>query len=749
MSRSKRKQSRKHLSGNGQNKTRNQVSPSNTNEESLQKTKSKLQEDAVTSTTPAVKEEMAPKRGFFARLIESIKSLLGSKKLHQENTEEKVAVTDNSAIETPVIETSVIETSVIETPATETPATSNDSLTHDEPDQKMTLNNDDTAGKSEEGKQNDNKSEEENSDLKAKLDTKHEVIDLDNKKNEEQEKSQTLFYNLKENLKILGISALDDVKSWADINEVAVNSLTSQIEKLKYEESQAKAEADAKFKTEHEELCKAVKTFFKEQDIKNASSIEEAIKFLKEYLKDMMKNQFNLELKEEDLKSDSLYDLLQVFFDKVEALVKEISNERNEADQASAIKENTISQKEELIKKLEGELSTAKTENETLKATDAAKLLEEFEALKKEHQNLQQEKDILQQSFNEQLNTITANDSKIEDLTNKVGDLTDEINELKNNIDTLENDKANIIADKNNLDVAKKDLENQIKGDKEKYDNEIKQKKQRIDEQQTKISEQEGMISSKENEIKKLETDKANLTAEKNNLNKVIENKNDVIKDKEAKQKAEISDFMQQINGKVKEIGDSISIPGYIIPCTESDEKQSETLEEKVKDSFEVFKKNFESFNKDLEKNAKTNEELKTRLQKMMEMELNEPHSWINQLAIYYAYCRIPFMTGSKRNYGMQLDRKAMTEIYSTISDMLGLLSMSLQLPLLFVEKVGEGRYEDVTGKEYSDLDNFCANSRNHLDQVDTDDRSNIIVDIAEVGYSKDGKIVKQTKIMH
>lgn len=753
---SRKKQSKANHGESGQKHDKKTATQLNPKAESQNKVEGNYKGEKKASV-PTVKDAVAPKKGFFARLIESIKSLFGGKKSQQLITEKSAADTELPATDT--ADTSVSGLPVANNEPAKQEKQPEETTASDELRREVELDSkDDSNGaNSEEEKHEVNNPENESSDQETEPAAEDVASKSEQENKEKEEKSQTQFINLKENLEILGITALDDVKSWGDINDVTIDSLTKQIEKLKAPkedtakamESKAKADAEAQFKAQLEELCKAVKTFFGEQDIKNANSIEVAKKYLKEYLKDIMKNKFKQELKDEELNSNSLYDLLQVFFDKVEVLVKEISAKKNEADQANVVKDGTISQKEKLIEQLQESLSTAKAENESLKATDAAKLTEELEALKAQHETLQQEKDSLEQNFNEQVKTITANNAKIDGLNDQVKKLTNSNEEQKKQIDTLEKDKTDIIVVKNRLAVAKENLEKEINADREKHENEIKQREQKINEQRTKINEQEGTITAKEVEIENLETEKGNLIKEKEDLNEVIQKMNGVIKDKEDKQKEEIANFMQQIRVKVKEIGDSISIPGYIIPCDDDVAEQAETLEGKVKGSFEAFRNNFDSFAKELDKNAKTIEELRSRLQKMMERELGEQHSWINQLAIYYAYSRIPFMTGSKRDYGMQLDRKAMVEIYRPISDMLGLLSMSQQLPLLFVEKVNEGSYEDVTGKEYNDLDNFCSNSRNHLDQVDTEDRSNIIVDIADVGYSKDGKIVKQTKIMH
>lgn len=129
--------------------------------------------------------------------------------------------------------------------------------------------------------------------------------------------------------------------------------------------------------------------------------------------------------------------------------------------------------------------------------------------------------------------------------------------------------------------------------------------------------------------------------------------------------------------------------------------------------------------------------------------DINDKNGAINVISQYYAYSRLPFMTDSARKYGVYFNRKNMAQLFDAVNDLLIAFGIRLDIPTLFAQSATEGNYTVVNGEEYSELDNFCPQVRNHVDKIDSESKpAQIIYDMVQVGFSVDGRSASKSKVL-
>ena len=136
-------------------------------------------------------------------------------------------------------------------------------------------------------------------------------------------------------------------------------------------------------------------------------------------------------------------------------------------------------------------------------------------------------------------------------------------------------------------------------------------------------------------------------------------------------------------------------------------------------------------------------------IQEALVSDLEIKDSPIATVARYYAYSLLPFMTDKHREDGIIFNRKNMIELYDAIDQLYVEFGINIYVPSLFVMGNDEGQFDNMTGQVYGDLDNLCANSRNHFDNIDSQSKpKDVIVDIVAVGYAIDGETKKKPAVL-
>jgi len=141
-------------------------------------------------------------------------------------------------------------------------------------------------------------------------------------------------------------------------------------------------------------------------------------------------------------------------------------------------------------------------------------------------------------------------------------------------------------------------------------------------------------------------------------------------------------------------------------------------------------------------------EDIFKKVQDLLRKEINDTSGFINLIAQYYAYSRLPFMSDNNAEYGLQFNRAGIKKIYEAIVQLLADFNITLQVPALYAEYGNDWGYEDVTGGAQKGLDFLIPDAANHVQNVDNSRKDGLILDFSEVGYTIDGQTEKQAKII-
>lgn len=286
------------------------------------------------------------------------------------------------------------------------------------------------------------------------------------------------------------------------------------------------------------------------------------------------------------------------------------------------------------------------------------------------------------------------------------------------------------------LQAIKKGMEQLVGNCKAPVSVENKQEEKTSNEDwQKKLEEKDIEISMLEEKIQELDQ----MTTGKNRVEKEVEQKN-----------AEI----EQLKTKITQLENStFDIKGELLKSVEAlaeDLRQGEYLFDSecqsVADNFLVtqvdsLKKQFE------EVKLEDVNQLREGFKRIIETSLKEEDNVLNKLACFYAYSRLPFMIEPNgKDYHFSSFR--MSSIYNKVVAVLSPFGFHQIIPQLFVETVEDGDYEVVTGEKVSKLSNMCSLLGQHREKVDRGQQTQVIMDIAEVGYVKNGLIEKKTKVI-
>lgn len=216
------------------------------------------------------------------------------------------------------------------------------------------------------------------------------------------------------------------------------------------------------------------------------------------------------------------------------------------------------------------------------------------------------------------------------------------------------------------------------------------------------------------------------------------------LKEKNERILSESKQMQNTLHEGAKQIQDSWRT--ILTACSDSDEDQCLELENRLMQNLQNTVNQLCAFS--IGENTEP-QDARLQIQKKLEEVLTSPGSPFNTIGCYYAYSRLPFMTDTSREYGISFIRKNIQNLYKSIATLYTRFGISLHIPDLFVAGVSEGEFENVTGRSHSELDNLCANARNHVDKIDSQSRpSDILVDVITIGYTIDGKEVRKSQVI-
>lgn len=257
-----------------------------------------------------------------------------------------------------------------------------------------------------------------------------------------------------------------------------------------------------------------------------------------------------------------------------------------------------------------------------------------------------------------------------------------------------------------------------------------------------------GKVNAKEQQLSSEIKDKDSEI--KGHLATISDHKSDITKLKEQQQKLEAekkellseSDKMVEFAQACAKAIDEFSKYTLMDDCNESG--KSDTLQDSLQSRVEKLLEKVRGVTK-----AESPTATRAAIQKMLVEELGNKNGAINVISQYYAYSRLPFMTDSARKYGVYFNRKNMAQLFDAVNDLLIAFGIRLDIPTLFAQSATEGNYAVVNGEEYSELDNFCPQVRNHVDKIDSESKpAQIIYDMVQVGFSVDGRSASKSKVL-
>ena len=185
----------------------------------------------------------------------------------------------------------------------------------------------------------------------------------------------------------------------------------------------------------------------------------------------------------------------------------------------------------------------------------------------------------------------------------------------------------------------------------------------------------------------------------------------------------------------------SIEAGGFLLDCN-GNNSEVYAFEQNLARKVKTFYRSLDTIA------AHSAEEAKAAIRQQLTSLLDDDDSWLQIIARFHAYSRLTFLADATRDSGSYFVRQKMDTIYRQTTALLAAADIQLQLPLLYVETLNEGRYTDVTGQAYGNLESLDPNCRNHLDRIDLTDRRGIIADIARAGYYVDGNLRQQAQIL-
>lgn len=447
--------------------------------------------------------------------------------------------------------------------------------------------------------------------------------------------------------------------------------------------------------------------------------------------------------KEYSEKSPELSDI-QKKLDKAKKEVENLSQNKKsiEDEKEKLIQENKvlISDKANLSKKVEELKNEIGSDN--LKALDKVK-----ELLGKEKLESNTIKSEIQKHVALSLSENIKEFEDIQDFGQMKSKLTEIINDRINKTKEANNAKQTAEQAINNMNTAQLKVQ---EGYKNVFEDEIDAKNiiDAVEKYNTKSKE---FKDQKQNEIEKISKEmgkkEESYKNDKDKLNASLEEKEAVVLSFQQQVDGYSKEIIDQAKDAAKELVDSIKDNNFLLRTLKDGgfAQNMEEIYEKLTNSAEKFYRQNIS---PLETKGKKPEECFNEIQKILESELNEG-TLFTTIAQYYAYSRLQFMSDNTASYGLQFNRLGIRRIYEALENLLTCFELRLQLPNLYAEYQGDWEYQDVTGDNVrKGLDFLIPNSENHRAKIDNENTENIILDFTEIGYTKNGKIVKPTKVI-
>lgn len=538
-------------------------------------------------------------------------------------------------------------------------------------------------------------------------------------------------------------------------NEIAQNNEVENIKETKGEEVELKNNSD-EVSTENTEDVKSIeknkedrnndvskdaKIKELEAEIKKYKGIEEEYDAIKMVLDERAKKMDKAPEKKVDLIKELLANLDEICSEKIalKAQNNELTGDLNEAKSEKSdletrykgVKseknglESTIKEKENKIIELEAEINK-------MNNLEVGQLKCQLEDLKEECSNLKEAKDNLQKQFDDKEQELVKEKTKTTNLKN-------DLDVANKNLTTVKEELSN------NKTVIKK-----LEAEKEKANKEITKLSESVDEVTAKNKKLESSIKevSEENEANKNKVSRLEEESKKlNSRIEKLEDDNQKKKEKLETQKTHINKVQLQTKEKVIDTFNRLIVAlehggyekaiGDLVDACKDDEafmlSRASELYENLKDI---------TITEGDDANA-----ILAKMSALVEADLDKCNDgFILPMARTCAYSYVPFILDSRGEDNIQLVKSKISIIETLITRLMGYFGVELIMPIPFVNKLEDGDFEKYD--TISNLEYICPNARAHLERVDRKDKTNVIVDIVEVGYRINGEVKRKAKVI-
>ena len=424
---------------------------------------------------------------------------------------------------------------------------------------------------------------------------------------------------------------------------------------------------------------------------------------------------------------------------ELELVLDQTNETLNNAKDSIREKENVILTLNSQITNQQIDLNAKDEELSVLRSSDAGQLKAQLE---------QKETDIvnLNEVLTETQNELDAANADIDYKAGQIDQKNDQIQKLKE-----EKNSLNAQLNNKNKEVTKlvSDLKkaNETISEKAKKISVLETEKSTLEET---IIERETTIETKDGQLNQLSKEKHTLEAEVIQCNQTIEKLN-IDKDLLSSQKSELQDVIHKdVDAQFDVYSTAVDAlnkalePEFLKECDlDSETDTVESMCAKIRKGVTSFSKAVLSLKDEYFESTIA---LKKAYEKIVADNI-ESHAF-TEIARWWAYSRLPFVLDKSREEGRSVEMSSIDTAYAALSRILMLAGYRYQMPVLFVQNLSDGNYKNVTGSEQMNLDYQIPNVRAHVENIDRDDRENVILDIVQLGYYKGNELVKKTSVI-
>lgn len=279
-----------------------------------------------------------------------------------------------------------------------------------------------------------------------------------------------------------------------------------------------------------------------------------------------------------------------------------------------------------------------------------------------------------------------------------------------------------------------------------------------IEEQKKELAARQTVIGRQTEEIVRLENDKNSLQNKNTELNLSVEGlqkeKNELTLAKEQAEQelvkknelicTERDDLAKIMMSLVKKLSVAAA-EDFLGCCDDNFENNRTNLQEKVLKPIRRLEREMAEVNPG---KYVSRDELAEAYHALIKSQFDEA-SGLTRIAQWYAYSQVAFMVDKDRADGLFIYQEKVRDMYRLAVRLMGNVGLEYCLPALYSEHLsGNSPYDNVTGQRQLNIEYMCPTARGRKENIDCIDRSQVIIDIVEVGYTDTKGVSKKSQVI-